>query len=323
MTRRWLVYSCLVISFSLVGSIHSQEKKPGDASDNQTVTQDAAEVESEPVPSEDEQAVRRSIDSFVEAFNNKNAKAFAAHWSEGGESIAPDGTALQGRDKIETEFELFFSENDNVKIELIDSIIRFLSPNISVENGTAQIVVGDNVGQTQYETIRLRTSDGWKIDSVKETESPVESPSNYDRLKELEWMIGTWVEDQEGDSTLETTCSWTTNQNFMVRSFKVYNEQEVEFEGTHIIGWDPEKQVIRSWLFDSDGGFGAGVWSQEGSRWTEHSRHVMPDGRRASSTNIYDLLEDGAVEYRSIGRQVDGELIQSVGPIRTVRASDN
>jgi hypothetical protein len=136
-------------------------------------------------------------------------------------------------------------------------------------------------------------------------------------------MIGTWVDsevDSDENSSLFLQCRWSTNQNFLLRSFKLETDEGGEFEGTEVIGWDPTNQTIRSWLFDSDGGFGAGRWSQAGTRWTVQSVHVLPDGRKASATNIYELVDDGSVDCQSIGRQVDGELLPSVGPFKVVRS---
>lgn len=276
---------------------------------------------SEPV-NPDEAAVRESIDSLIKAFNAHDAKAFAAHWQEQGESVAPDGSALQGRERIQEEFTEFFKNASSAKIELVDSSIAFLSPNVAVETGAARITVGENErGDNLYEVIRVRTADGWKIDSLREHEIPEPPPSNYERLKGLEWMIGSWIDDDE-DSTLESSVRWSTNQNFLIRSFRVLTAEGVDFEGTDVIGWDPQRQVIRSWLFDSDGGFGVGVWEQNGNRWTVRSRHVTPDGSDASSTSIYDVQDDGSIQFQSIGRQVGGELLPQLGPVRVVRGGN-
>ena len=233
--------------------------------------------------------------------------------------MRPDGTALQGRKQIEKEYAAFFESNESAKIELTDSTIDFLSPNVAVETGVARIFIGGEAkGSTGYEVIRMRSSNGWLIDSFRESETSEAAPSNYAKLKELEWMIGSWTDGEE-EFKLTIQCRWTTNRNFIVRSFQLETASGLELEGTEVIGWDPEKQVIRSWMFDSDGGFGAGRWTLSDDRWTVQFLQIMPDGRRASSTNIYDVKSDGSVDYRSIGRQVGGELMPSVGPISISR----
>jgi hypothetical protein len=99
-------------------------------------------------------------------------------------------------------------------------------------------------------------------------------------------------------------------------------DSDVEFEGSMVIGWDPSVNAIRSWMFDSDGGFGTGVWSQEETRWTIRTLNVLPDGRRGASTNIYEVLDGDSFQFKSIGRVVGGELLPSVGPVKIVRDSE-
>ncbi|MEI2768743.1 MAG: hypothetical protein V9E86_09740 [Nitrosomonas sp.] len=53
-------------------------------------------------------------------------------------------------------------------------------------------------------------------------------------------------------------------RTFSVRSFTVEIRDQIDLSGMQIIGWDSllVKQ-IRSWVFDSDGGFGTGNLDQE------------------------------------------------------------
>ncbi len=92
----------------------------------------------------------------------------------------------------------------------------------------------------------------WLLDRVTEEVPPV-VVSNYEHLKNLEWMIGSWV-DQDEQNRIETTCAWTKNRNFMTRSFSISVRDRIEMAGMQIIGWDPVAKQIRSWVFDSDGG---------------------------------------------------------------------
>ena len=86
-------------------------------------------------------------------------------------------------------------------------------------------------------------------------QNAAEETSHYEYLKDLEWMIGEWV-DSDDNSTISTVCAWSKNRNFITRSFSVSIEGHIGLEGTQVIGWDPEKKRIRSWMFDSEGGFG-------------------------------------------------------------------
>ena len=120
-------------------------------------------------------------------------------------------------------------------------------------------------------------------------------------------------------STSKTTCRWTKNKNFITRSFAVSIADLIDLEGTQVIGWDPAEKVIRSWLFDSDGGFGVGVWSRKERRWTIQALQVLPDGRRASSVNVLTQVDEDTFTWESTGREVDGEVLPNIGPVTVVR----
>ena len=145
-----------------------------------------------------------------------------------------------------------------------------------------------------------------------------EDESHYEYLKDLEWLIGEWIDEDEG-SSIKTVCAWTKNRNFITRTFSLSFEGEVVLEGTQVIGWDPERKRIRSWMFDSEGGFGDGLWLRKGNQWIVKSSQVLKGGKRASAINVMTLVDDKTLKWRSIGREIDGELLPNVPEVTIVR----
>lgn len=94
---------------------------------------------------------------------------------------------------------------------------------------------------------------------------------------------------------------------------RVFEQALADDERAQIAG------VIRSRLFDSDGGFGEGVWTREGDRWVVAFRQTLPDGREAKATNIYTLVDENTFKWHSIGRTVDGEPLPNVDDVTIVR----
>jgi uncharacterized protein (TIGR02246 family) len=263
-------------------------------------------------------AVRAAIKSYTAAFNKHDAKAVAAHWTEDGEFITPSGNQIRGRANLEKDFAEYFAEAKDAKLELGEPTIQLLSPGVAVEHGSALVVASDRDPiETDYEAIHVKTSVGWKMDSVREKEY-VRPQSHYERLQQLEWLIGEWV-DADDDAVVETNCRWTKNRNFITRTFKVYVEDRIDLEGTQVIGWDASIGKIRSWMFDSEGGFGVGVWSNRGNRWTVQSLRVLPDGKRGSVTSVNEYVDENTMKLYTVGREVDGELLPNIGPIKVVR----
>ncbi len=119
-----------------------------------------------------------------------------------------------------------------------------------------------------------------------------------------------------------TECSWTRNNNFITRSFTVSVGDRVDMAGMQIVGWDPAAEQIRSWVFDSDGGFAEGVWTRKGNRWSISQSGVLPDGRKASAVNIVTYEDDNTYTWQSVSRTVGGELLPNIEEVRIVRSPD-
>jgi uncharacterized protein (TIGR02246 family) len=217
-----------------------------------------AAIESRADQAADEAAIRKSDEAYVAAYNKHDAKALAALWSPEAVYIDPEtGEEAVGREEIEKDFASTFADLTDAKLEISVESIKFLSPNVAVENGTARIIrPNGEPDESAYSALFVKRDGKWLLDRVTEEETPAPPtppPSNYEHLKELEWMIGSWI-DQDEDATVQTDCEWTKNQNFINRSFAVVVGDEVDIAGVQIIGCDPAAKQIRSWVFDSDGG---------------------------------------------------------------------
>lgn len=142
--------------------------------------------------------------------------------------------------------------------------------------------------------------------------------SHYDNLKELDWLIGKWQDaDEHIDINFEN--GWDKNKNFLIQQFSMKVENKQDLQGKQIIGWDPSKEQIHSWIFDSDGGFGNGLWSQNGDIWYVNVLFVLPDGKKASTTHIYKKIDNNTYTFASIGRDIDGQILPDIGPFKVIR----
>ncbi len=263
----------------------------------------------------DSAEISAAVKSYVSVFNRGDANAMASYWTEDAVFVAPSGEKHEGRQAIRKGFESFFKDNDGAKIEVDIASIVFEEADVAVEQGTSRVILADDsISETTYEARYKKEGGSWKLTSVRES---VPAPSHYEQLKSLEWMIGQWGDGE--NSSVQTACRWTKNKNFISRSFAVSLGDQVDLEGTQVIGWDPGKQVIRSWLFDSDGGFAVGLWKQKDRQWKIQSLHVLPDGRKASSVNLLTQVDENTFTWESTGRAVDGEILPSLGPVTVKR----
>lgn len=254
-----------------------------------------------------------NVKAYVAAFNARDPKALAAQWSQQGIYVSPvSGEALQGREAIEHEFQAIFAGKKDVRLVVDVDAIRFISDDVAIEDGRATVLQpGKPPVQTNYSAIDVKRDGKWQIDTIRETIATPAAPSGRDRLSDLEWLVGQWI-DKSGDATITTDCAWTANQAFLTRSFTVKVKDQTNMQGTQIIGWDPVAGRIRSWVFDSDGGFSEGFWRREKDRWVIKTRSVLPGGNQGAAVNVLTRVDDDTCTWKSIGREVDGVLLPNV-----------
>lgn len=272
---------------------------------------------------EDEAAIRKSVETYVSAFNRQDAKSIAELWSPNAVyTNRITGDQVSGRANIEQELIGIFKESKDLKIEVEVASIRFMSPSVAIEEGIARVMRPESEpDETVYSSVYVKLNGNWLLDHMSEEPKPVYR-SNYQHLKDLQWMIGTWI-DEDDQSRIETTSSWTKNQNFITRKFAVSVEGESDLSGIQLIGWDPIEEEIRSWVFDSDGGFGTATWKKKENRWIVNAAATLSDGRKASAVTTLTLIDDKTVTWQATGRMLDGNILPNIAPIKLTRNSDS
>ena len=171
--------------------------------------------------------------------------------------------------------------------------MRLVNEGLALVEATAEVKPAAATGGAAVSDFVLVKPNGrWLIESAHETIAHLPPQTNH--LKELDWLVGDWSsETSKAGITLRTTCDWTANQAFLIRKFKVEGKEAILHGGTEIIGWDPRTNRIRSWVFDSDGGFGENVWVHDGNRWLIKYSGTLADGSEASATHILTNVDAG------------------------------
>lgn len=266
-----------------------------------------------------EMAIRKAVEAYVAAFNKGDAKALAALWAPEAVYTNPlTNEDVVGREAIEGQFAGIFEGAKGARLESTTLSIGFVSPNVAVEQGLAKVILADQVPEeSQYSAVYVKRDGQWLLDRVTEEVVPV-VVSHYEHLKALEWMVGSWV-DQDEEATVITECNWTRNNNFLTRSFTVQVGDQINMAGMQIIGWDPAEKRIRSWVFDSDGGFGQALWTKNDNSWHIQQTGVLPDGRKSSVVNIITYVNDNTCTLQSVNRTVDGELLPNIAEVQITK----
>ncbi|MGE3778217.1 MAG: SgcJ/EcaC family oxidoreductase [Pirellulaceae bacterium] len=254
-------------------------------------------------------AIRERADAYVAAYNRRDAAALASLWSENAVYVNRDtGERIQGRDAIAAMFRELFQAGGETGLRVSIEAIRLITPEVAIEDGRAEFTSAEgNAMASTYTAVHVKQAGTWYLDSVRETEMPAPSSAPSGRLEDLGWLVGEWL-DQDDSTTVRTTWEWAKNKHFLVSHFRVGVADHVELEGTQIIGWDPVAGSIRSWVFDSEGGFGEGAWRQTGNQWTVESTSTMSDGSQGSATSVYTLLDANRFTWKSVERRINGEM---------------
>ncbi len=272
------------------------------------------------VRSDDEKAIRQVAESYLDAFHRGDAKAMAAHWTEDGDFINIRGERIQGREVIEKQFEQFFSQSGNARLDIEIGSIRFIAPDVAIEDGTAEIAPAppESSGKARYTIIYVKRDGRWFVESLRDV--AIEDASNHKHLRELQWMIGQWADAADQDRhAVHSSCQWTVNKNFIIREFTSHVDGKEALRGTQIIGWDPRTKKIRSWVFDSNGDILQGVWTRKGNRWLIKESGVLRDGREVNALDILTRVDDNTVTFQSTRRTADGQSLPDVEEVEIRR----
>ena len=233
-----------------------------------------------------EKAAVLALDRDYEAaFAKGDAKALADFFAEDAEHTTEDGTIFTGRAKIEESIRDGLKANKGAKLAINLDSVRLLAPEVAVEKGSSTVTSknGETSGAL-FTAIYVKKDGKWKISQLIETPQPAVTPR--ERLDELAWLVGEWNEaDKTADLSVHSQFVWARGGSFLTRNVTVKQGDETTLEGWQVIGWDPVEGHIRSWTFDSEGGFAEGSWTREGTRWLLRETGVAGHGSPTRSAN--------------------------------------
>jgi uncharacterized protein (TIGR02246 family) len=269
--------------------------------------------------SDDETAIRANVAAFVKAYSARDAKAIAALFTTDGQIVDKDGDASEGREAIQKVFAGIFADSPQKRIEVTIESIRFVGSDLAIEEGSTKETAapGEVPEYDRYTVIHVKRDGKWQMAMARDEEGP--PPSSHEQLRPLAWLVGEWVDDG-GNVVVNSTCRWSEDGNFLLQEFNLQVSGKNAMRVSQRIGWDPQAKRIRSWVFDSEGGFGESVWTrdEDDDLWVIKATGVRPDGSNASSTNV--LVPDGTDAYvwRSRDRIVGDEVVAPV-EVKVVR----
>jgi uncharacterized protein (TIGR02246 family) len=247
--------------------------------------------------SQDEAALRQTAKQYLAAVERNDRKAMAEFWTSRGVFIDEDGQSFKVRDLIDSAADSKNADRQQNKETV--STIRFLTADSAIEDGESEITVLGEPGpiKGRYSAVWLRQNGKWKLDSLRSSRVVAESiPA---RLAVLEPFIGQWS-GQNSNITMHVTAAWNPAKTFMQRELSMANQGKVTYTAAQQMGWDPERQEIHSWVFDSQGGHSEGSWSLEGNVWMALYQGVSSTGQSSSATHLIKFIDRDTCVWKMI-----------------------
>ncbi len=257
----------------------------------------------------DLEAVKNTAAKYGKAFEANDAAALAALFTEEAEFVDGSDTVVHGRKAIQEAFATLFKDNPKHKVVVDMDVVRRISSTCLVEEGTYTFQSTSDPkassDRSKYVILHVKQADGWRIASVRTNRDS--AVAHHEQLKSLEWLVGSWV-DEGADAVIETAWKWSEDGNYLLGEFKVTSKGKPSLKGTQRLGWDPVLKQIRTWVFDSGGGFSEGRCTPSGdNRWTMKSTGVSSDGDATSATTVYEKKHKDRFQINILDRLQDGD----------------
>lgn len=282
--------------------------------------------------------VGRMFAGYLQAFNRHDAAAAAGHWAATGENLNLDsGEVTRGREAVREVFAALFAADAEAAIDIDVGSIRPLRVDVALVDGVSRVSYADGeVAGSRFSAVVVRDQDRWQLASVREAGCPAPGRRTHP-LEELAWLVGSW-ENVGAGVTASGQCAWSGDRAFLTRHHVVSSADPADApasgdaripallasarggrrEVTEVIGWDPEREVIRSWIFSSDGRFAEGTWSRDDAGWMVRVEGRGVDAGREAVCTVSPEGANGLVVHVD-GESLAGLLPPACGFSRTAR----
>jgi uncharacterized protein (TIGR02246 family) len=271
-------------------------------------------------PSPEIAGLQKAASDFVTSYNNKDAAAVAALFTENGETINLAGeVTTSGRAEIKTRYETILSDPECPEIAVEVNSVRLITPSLAIEDGVYYLAPADGEGTVQsitYTAVLLKNDKGaWEIASSRSLNDVTDAAGQLaDLATDLKGEWSSQIEDVRTDFVF----GWDDTGNFLTGE-AITTAAGAEPQTTTIrYGWDGASKSIIWWTFDSKGGFSKGSWTPVEDGWTVRTQGTTSDGETSSATGHLTVEGKDSIIWKATDRLINGEELPD-NEIRLVR----
>jgi uncharacterized protein (TIGR02246 family) len=261
---------------------------------------------------DDAAAVGKAVALYTKAFNAADVDSIISVWAGDAEYVDEAGKTTSGRDNVKALFTQCIRDNKGCKIEIKTKTTRMLKEGIALQDGTSILTRPSGESESvPFSAVWVKKDGKWLLQLVRNLAGLTSTPSAEHNLADLTWLVGEWTATDK-DSTTTITGRWMKEKKFLTLDYSVRSKGEETLSLTHIIGIDPTSGQLRSWVFNTRGGFGEGTWDRENDKWTVEMSGVAGDGKAGVATSVWTLADDNTFTYQLLNREVGGQNLPDV-----------
>jgi uncharacterized protein (TIGR02246 family) len=255
---------------------------------------------------EDRQAIHQTAMAYSAAFEKGDVDKLLSYWAPDAEYIDESGKMTQGHDAIASVIKKNQENLKGYRLKIRGTGLRFVTDDVALADGKATLISPQGKEDvTPFAAVWVKKDGKWLVRSLRDLGDDDTKPTTpADHLKPLEPLLGDWVCADKGKDVV-VHCRRVLNASFILVDFTIKSGKE-ESSTTQRFGWDPVNQQIRSWYFDSTGGFGEATCSVAGDGLVSESSGVLPDGRVGTAVDRLTFPDDKSFVFQARNRAVDG-----------------
>ncbi len=259
-----------------------------------------------------ERDLRTATAAYADAYNKRDYQALAAQWTDRAE-LVEGGARVAGRDAIVASIRGWLERHPQAKLAVTVNAVDHVAGPLARVRGTLAFTKkpGDKPVETQFESLRVLEDGSWRI-----AESLV-APSPAAALDDLAWLVGSWqATDAKEGTTVTLTYEKAVGGHALVGRTKIVPKQGETIEAIDLIHADRATGLVRSWLFDSTGARGEGMFASDGTAFNRTFAGTPADGSgRTAWTQVIVPGGEGRFTLQSIDRSLDGQPLPDNPPL--------
>jgi hypothetical protein len=247
---------------------------------------------------------------FVSAFNRGDTPTLLSLCTKSGDFVDGSHPRVFFQDRIRANAERDRgqqgSSSTGATVTMSIGGIRFITPQVAMVDGTSVFKPAPDVvpNYSRYSAVWVLRDNNWLLDDIRE--NPIPDNSHNAHLRSLEWIIGSWI-DNDADPRISITYRWSNDGSYIEAGFKSRLPGRGELSGTQRIGWDARFGQFRSWTFDHRGTFAEGQWAAEEDAWTIELSGTTADGDETADQIQLKKLDDNSMEWVFTNGTRDGQ----------------